>query len=298
MPVVVGFAGLGAMGSRMARNIGRAKFPLVLYNRTHSKAEDLAGELHAQVARAPSELGSRCDIILTMVSDANALRDLYFGDAGIAERLRPGTICVDMSTVGPAAVRDLAARLGATGAFVLDAPVSGSIALASSAQLTIMVGGAVEQFERALPVLQSMAKHVFHLGPLGAGATMKLAVNTVVYGLNQALAEGLLLAQRAGVDFRSAYDVLETSAVAAPYVHYRRDSFLNPDQTEVGLPLRLAEKDLQLIQHLAQEVKAKMPQVQTNLGSVSSAVQNGKGERDVSGVLEFLEHLSLTSWTN
>jgi 3-hydroxyisobutyrate dehydrogenase-like beta-hydroxyacid dehydrogenase len=290
MEPTVGFLGLGNMGSLMAANIARAGFRLWVYNRTRSKADSLAREAGAQVGDSPMQVAENCSVLFTMVSDAKALQDLYFGPDGVVRGLRPNTVCVEMSTVGPRAIQELEGRMRPMGGHILDAPVSGSIAMARDAKLTMMVGGGSADLDRVRPILNSMASSIFHIGPLGAGAAMKLAVNTVVYGLNQALAEGLVLAESAGVSRTAAYDLFENSAIAAPFVHYRRDAFLRPNKVPVGLSLELARKDLELIESLAQEMRVPVPQTVVNRQTIDSAVNEGRGSEDVSAIAEHLRH--------
>ncbi len=186
--------------------------------------------------------------------------------------------------MAPATLRGHAAAASAAGAGLLDTPVSGSVGLAESGKLTIMVGGAAEDLERARPILEALAGTVFHLGPLGTGAAMKLAVNTLIFGLNQAVAEGLSLAEAAGIEGPAAYDVLTASAAGAPLVGYKRAAFLEPETTPVAFSLDLAAKDLRLIAALAEAVGVDMPQARTNLHAIEAAAAQGGGERDFSAV--------------
>ena len=171
---------------------------------------------------------------------------------------------------------------------MLDAPVSGSVALAESGKLTLMVGGEAGDLELARPALEASAPTIFHLGPLGSGAAMKLAVNTVIFGLNEALAEGLVLAERAGIDRERAYDVLAASAVGAPYVGYKRAAFVDPDATPVAFSVDLAAKDLRLIAELAASVGQSVPQAVTNLAVLEAVIAAGDGGRDFSAVASHL----------
>ena len=166
---------------------------------------------------------------------------------GCSPGARPGNVLADSSTVPPSTIRGLEADARATGAGILDTPVSGSVGLAESGSLTIMVGGEAADLEVARPVLDALAKTVIHMGPLGSGAAMKLAVNALIFGLNQAVAEGLVLAEAAGIERALAYDVLTASAAGAPFVGYKRAAFLEPDATPVAFSLDLAAKDLRLI---------------------------------------------------
>jgi 3-hydroxyisobutyrate dehydrogenase/2-hydroxy-3-oxopropionate reductase len=291
MGLKVGFLGLGSMGSLMAANIARGGFRVSLYNRTRSKAESVASEVGAQVCDTPAQVARRCEVIFTMVSDSNALRDLYLGPDGISQGLWPSTTCVEMSTVGPAAIRQLCKDLMPTGARLLDIPVSGSLVLAREGKLTLMAGGSPADLEYIRPILSTMATRIFHVGPLGSGATMKLAVNAIVYGLNAAVSEALVLAESAGISRETAYEIFANSAIAAPFVQYRRDAFLHQQKVPVGFPLDLAAKDLELIQALAAEVHAPMPQVASNQQTLKAAVQEGRGRQDVTEIAEHLRHL-------
>ncbi len=223
------------------------------------------------MAATPAEAASRADVVITMVADDAAVRDLFEAPDGITAGLRPGTVVVDMSTVLPDTIRAIAPAVRARGAGILDGPVSGSVSSTLAGELTIMVGGEADDLERARPVLDCLARRVFHLGPLGSGAVMKLAVNTLIFGLNGAVAEGLVLAERNGIDRSLAYEVLASSAAGAPMVAYKRANFVEPDATPVAFSLALAEKDLRLIRALAEESDTSMPQAAVNLDTIQAA---------------------------
>jgi 3-hydroxyisobutyrate dehydrogenase and related beta-hydroxyacid dehydrogenases len=197
-------------------------------------------------------------------------------------------VLIDSSTVPPSTIRQFETAARSARAGLLDAPVSGSVSLAASGSLTIMVGGETADLDRARPVLSALASTIFHLGPLGTGAAMKLAVNAVVFGLNGALAEGLVLAEVAGIERSVAYDVLAASAVRSPYIDYKRASFLEPETAPVAFSLDLAAKDLGLISALAAELDVPVPQAASNLAVITAASANGRGDRDFSAVAEHL----------
>jgi len=276
--------GTGRMGSAMARAIARSGIPLVLHNRTRERAEALAAEIGARAAGTPGEAAAAADVTLTMLADDDAVRAVFGGPDGLLAGARAGSVLVDLSTVRPDTLRALEPLAADRGVGLLDAPVSGSTALAEAGQLTLMVGGRPEDLERARPVLDAVAKTVFHMGPLGSGAAMKLAVNTVIFGLNEALAEGLVLAEAAGVERARAYDVLAASAVGAPYVGYKRAAFLEPETTPVAFSLELAAKDLRLITELAASLGVPVPQAETNLDLVREAAAATGPSRDFSAV--------------
>jgi 3-hydroxyisobutyrate dehydrogenase/2-hydroxy-3-oxopropionate reductase len=280
----VALLGTGRMGSAMARSLARSGTALVLWNRTPGPADELASGIGAGRAATPAAAAAAADIAITMLADDVAVRAVFAGPDGLVSGVRPGAVLVDMSTVLPATIRSFEAAVRAAGAGLLDAPVSGSVSLAESGALTIMAGGEAADLERARPALEALARTIVHVGPLGAGAALKLAVNTVVFGLNQALAEGLVLAEAAGVDPITAYDVLMASAVGAPYVGYKRAAFLDPEATPVAFALDLAEKDLRLIAVLASEVGVPVPQSAANLAEIRAAAAGGRGGHDLAAV--------------
>jgi 3-hydroxyisobutyrate dehydrogenase-like beta-hydroxyacid dehydrogenase len=284
----VAIVGTGRMGSAMARALGAAGHDVVLQNRTRERAAAVAEAVGGRVADTPAEATAQADVTISMLADDAAVEAAYLGPGGLVQGARAGAVLVDSSTVRPDTVTALGPAVAATGAGFLDAPVSGSVALAEAGQLTLMVGGDAAVVEQARPVLESLAKAIFHLGPLGTGAAMKLAVNTVIFGLNGALAEGLVLAEAAGVDRALAYDVLTASAVGAPYVAYKRAAFLAPSETPVAFALALAEKDLRLITDVAAARGVPMPQADANLALVREAAAGGREGRDFSTVADEL----------
>ncbi|MDP8905740.1 MAG: NAD(P)-dependent oxidoreductase [Chloroflexota bacterium] len=288
----VAVLGTGRMGSSMARALARAGHQLVLYNRTADRAQELADELGARVAPAPGEAVEQVEVGLTMLADGNAVEEIYHQPDGVLSGVRDGVVLLEMSTAEPRVSRSLAPEVRRRGGELLDAPVSGSVALAEQGRLTIMAGGAADALERAKPVLEAMAARVFHLGEVGTGAAMKLAVNAVIFALDVALSEALVLAERAGIERTTAYDVLEASAVGAPFVGYKRPHFLDPEAAPVGFSLELAEKDLRLIAALAESVGLPMAQTRTNLDLIRAAAQSEGSESDFARVATHLRNRS------
>jgi 3-hydroxyisobutyrate dehydrogenase-like beta-hydroxyacid dehydrogenase len=267
----VAVLGAGRMGSAMAERLAGQGIAVVVYNRSPDRAHELAERIGARVADTPAEAASGAAVVISMVADDVAVRALYDGPDGVPAGIGPDAVAVDMSTVLPDTIRAIAPAVQARGAGVLDAPVSGSVGGALNGELTIMAGGDAADLERARPVLDRLAKRVFHMGELGSGAVMKLAVNTLIYGLNGAVAEGLVLAERNGIDRSLAYDVLAASAAGAPFVGYKRAAFVEPEATPVAFSLALAEKDLRLIAELAAASGTPVPQAATNLESIRAA---------------------------
>jgi 3-hydroxyisobutyrate dehydrogenase-like beta-hydroxyacid dehydrogenase len=284
----VAVLGTGRMGAAIAERLAGQGIAVVVYNRTPERATALAERIGANVAPTPAEAASTADVVISMVADGAAVHDLYDGPDGASTGLRAGSIVVDMSTVLPDTVRSIAPGIRRRGAGILDAPVSGSVSSTLAGELAIMVGGDVADLERARPVLDLLARRVFHLGGLGTGAAMKLAVNTVVFGLNEAVAEALVLAERNGIDRALAYDVLAASAVGAPFVGYKRTAFLEPETTPVAFALELAAKDLGLIADLAEASGSSMPQAAVNLATIRAAERSVGETADFSMVASHL----------
>lgn len=281
-PVAV--VGLGRMGAAMADTLSRSGFDLVLWNRTRSVADELAAALGAQVASTPAEAASHAEIVVSSLADDAALRAVHIGAEGTLAGATNRSVIVDTSTVDPMTVREVALRFTEIGALFLDAPVSGSVGLVQQGGLTSMVGGPEEALERVRPVLDSLSKAVFHLGPSGAGATMKLAVNALVHATNQALAESLVLAEAAGVDRSLAYDVFSASAASSPFIQYKRPAYESPSDAPVAFSLDLVAKDLELILGLAGRVSAPMAQGEANAAVVRAAIAAGLGSADMSAL--------------
>jgi len=284
----VAIVGTGRMGSAMARSLARAGHEVIVQNRTRSSCEALAGEIRARVVDTPAEAAAAADVAITMLADDTAVRSVFTGPDGLVEGAHEGGVLIDMSTVLPDTIRSLAEAVRATGSGILDAPVSGSVSLAEAGTLTLMVGGEAADLERARPVLESLAKTIFHLGPLGAGAGMKLAVNAVIFGLNGALAEGLVLAEAAGVDRAVAYDVIAAGAAGAPYLGYKRAQFVDPETAPVAFTLALTEKDLRLITQTAEALGQPLPQTAVNLELIRAASTEGRAGRDFAAVADEL----------
>lgn len=284
----VAVLGTGRMGSAMAERLAGQGVAVVLYNRTPDRATALAERIGARVAATPAEAAAQADVVISMVADDAAVHDLYAGPDGVTASIRPGSVAVDMSTVLPDTIRSIASAVRERGAGILDAPVSGSVSSTLAGELAILVGGDAADLERARPVLDHLARRVFHLGGLGTGAAMKLAVNTLIFGLNEAVAEGLVLAERNGIDRAVAYDVLAASAAGAPYMGYKRAAFLEPDATPVAFALALAAKDLGLIADLADASGTAMPQAAVNLATIEAAERSVGEGADFSRVASHL----------
>lgn len=280
--------GTGRMGAAMVGRLAGAGHHLTVHNRTRAKAEAVAARHEAAVAPTPREAVREADVVLVSLADDAAVTAAYGGPDGLVAGLAAGQVVADTSTVDPETLRGLEAAVVAAGAALLDTPVSGSVSTVEAGALLVMAGGDASALERARPALEAIASRIVHLGPLGAGATMKLVVNAMVHALNGALAEALVLAEKAGLDRASAYDVIAASAVGAPFVTYKRDAYLSPEATPVAFALNLVAKDLALADALAARVAAPMPQLATNREVVRRAVAAGLGDADLSALATLL----------
>lgn len=272
------------MGGAMAGTLRRAGFDLVLWNRSEQKAQDLAGSLGVDVAPTAAAAASSAGVVITSLADDEALLDIYLGDDGVVAGMGPGSVAVDTSTVDPETVRRVGDAVDATGAGFLDAPVSGSVSTVEQGNLTIMVGGDEALLPQVTPVLEALSARVIPVGARGSGAAAKLAVNALVHGLNIALSEALVLAERAGVDRKVAYEVFASGAAGAPFVHYKRAAYEDPERAAVAFSLDLVAKDLELITGLGRRVGAPLDQAEVGLTIVRDAIAGGLGDADLSAV--------------
>lgn len=294
----VGFIGIGSMGLPMAANVLKGGNELIVFNRTAAKCEPLARD-GATVAMSPAEVAAAADIVITTLADGDAATAVFEGEDGIRagndRRDREGDLVwVDMSTIGPVRARELGARAGEAGIAWLDAPVSGSVTVAEAAQLSVMAGGDEETFETARPVLETMSKSQTLLGPAGAGAAMKLAVNLLVASTAHAVSEALVLAESSGIGREKAYDVIANSALASPFIDYKRAAFLDPESEPVAFALDLMRKDLRLATELGESYG--IPMISAGASDEAMALAAGLlgGDRDLVAVADGLRETAAT----
>jgi 3-hydroxyisobutyrate dehydrogenase-like beta-hydroxyacid dehydrogenase len=274
----VALLGLGRMGAPMAAHLVRAGHDVRVWNRGAAGYQRFTEELtklkldvsaDAEHAATPADAVRDADVVLTVLADGAALGSVLFGPHGVAGAAAPGTVLCDLGTIGVAAAQAHAAELGAAGVSFVDAPVSGSVTSV-----------------RARSLLESFAARVLRVGDVGAGQAMKLAVNSVLHTLNAAVGESLVLAERGGVPRETALEVLAGSAVAAPYVLYKRASFADPDGQPVAFTVDLMRKDLDLILRFAEARSSPMPLAEVVSGVSDQASAAGLGTRDMSTIAE------------
>ena len=282
----VGFVGLGAMGSRLAGRLLNAGHQVYATNRTRSKAQPL-------IARGliwrdtPQQVAAAADVTFTMVSDDAALRAITAGPEGILAGLAPRNVYVDMSTVSPSASTQLAAQVAATGADMLDAPVSGSLPQAEAGTLAIMVGGNATTFKRAEPLLRQLGQTVTHVGANGQGLVLKLAINISLAAQPLAFAEGLLLAQRSGIDPRLAAEVMSASPIGSPMLKARVPLFLDPDHP-AWFDMRMMHKDIRLARSVAESLGSPTPTADVADRVLDRARSLGYADHDIATFREVL----------
>ena len=290
----VGFIGLGIMGSRMAANLRRAGFELVVWNRTAEKARAWATEHGAEVAETPSEVGARCDRVITMVVDGAQVESVLLAEGvGAASAALDDSLFVDMSTIGPTAAKRIASRLSDRGAHFMDAPVTGSSPKAEDGTLTIMAGGAGGDFERALPLFEAMGELVVHVGPLGAGQMVKLINNAVAATNTAVVAEALLLGKRSGVDLDKLVAVMKAGSGGSAMLELKERPMRAHDFTTL-FKLEHMEKDLRLCLEEADAVGQSTSFAELTAGLLAEADAKGHGEEDFAALLEALEERSGT----
>ena len=286
----LGFVGLGVMGGRMARRLLDAGHTVVGYNRTQSKAKWL---LDAGMAwgESPRAVAQAADFTFSMVTNTAALHGIAEGPDGLLAGLGAGKVYVDMSTVSPAFSRELSQQVAAKGAAMLDAPVSGSVVTLEEGKLSIMVGGEAAIFEKVKPILLDIGPKVTHVGANGLAVSMKIAANLSLAVQMLAFSEGVLLAEKSGIQRETAVEVLTNSVIASPMVKYRGPFVLHmPD--EAWFSVDMMQKDMTLALELGRQLDVPLPTTAVTNEFLSAARGLGLAEQDFAILFEVLARLS------
>ncbi len=286
----VGFAGLGTMGAAMAANLARAGFPLTVWNRTPGRAEELKA-LGAVEAATACELARSCEVVVTCVTDSPQLAEVLFGPDGLAEGLAAGSLLIDCSTISPSSAREFGRRLGQGGVAMLDAPVSGGSEGAVAGTLTIMVGGEPADLEQADDVLRAMGRTITHLGPLGSGQVAKAVNQVILCGTYLGVAEGVVLALKAGLDAERVVAALSTGA-AGSWILENRSGRMIEDEYPLGFKLALHRKDVAIALELARSTGAVLPVASLTASFEDGLIARGHGEDDNSALARTIRELS------
>jgi 3-hydroxyisobutyrate dehydrogenase len=276
----IGFVGLGTMGAAMAANLARAGAGLTVWNRTPGRAAELVA-IGAREADSPAALAGQSDVVVICVSDTPDVEAVLFGPRGIAEGARPGSLVIDCSTISPARSRDFGARLAAQQVAMVDAPVSGGSEGARQASLTIFVGGAKADFERARPVLSAMGRAITHMGPLGSGQAAKAVNQVVICGAYLGVAEGLVLGMRAGLDPGRLVEALSAGA-AQSWVLANRSGRMIDDSYPLGFRVALHRKDLAIALDMAAREGLELPLARLTATLEDGLIAAGHGDEDMS----------------
>jgi 3-hydroxyisobutyrate dehydrogenase len=286
----IGFLGLGTMGAAMAANLARAGFAVTAWNRSAGRAPEL-DDLGVTRADTPADVARSTDIVVVCVSDTPDVEAVLFGSGGLAEGARPGQLVIDCSTISPSATRDFASRLGEHGVALVDAPVSGGSEGAQRATLTIFCGGAEADVERARPILAAMGKTITHVGPSGAGQAVKAVNQVILAGTYLGVAEGIVLAIKAGLDVTQVVEALGGGA-AQSWVLANRSERMRVNDYPLGFKVALHRKDLGIALGLAREMGADLPVTELAADFETELIARGHDADDVSALARVIRERS------
>ncbi|MFD1775737.1 NAD(P)-dependent oxidoreductase [Paenibacillus rhizophilus] len=283
----IGFIGLGTMGAPMASNLLRAGFQVTVYNRTASKGDPLVKE-GATTAATPQAASEGKDVIITMVSNDDSIREIFYGPAGILEALKPGAVVIDSSTISPGLVKEIASAVESKGGHFLDAPVTGSKPGAVEGTLVFMVGGSADIIEANRDLFDAMGKLLLHMGENGSGAAAKLAHNAMVGIHNIALAEGFSIAVKSGVPADKFLELVRNGSAGSKQVELKGRKIIEGDfsnQFSLGLML----KDLKLASALSDASGVPTPALELAKSLFQAGYNSGSSEEDLSAVVKTYE---------
>ncbi|GAB2846454.1 NAD(P)-dependent oxidoreductase [Lentzea nigeriaca] len=287
---MIGFLGLGSMGSGMANRLLDAGFEVVVHNRTAAKAEALA-ERGAKVASSPAEVARVADVLLLSLATGDVVEEMLFGPSG-ALTTGENLLIADMSTVSPDAARALAARVSEQGHRILDACVLGNAQHAATGELRFMIGGDAADVESLRPVLDPLAKEIVHLGDHGMGATAKVAMNLLMGVQMQALAEAVVLGERSGLRRDVLIKMIAASGYSSPVMKFKSGVMARRAFAPADFRLALMRKDLMLALADAARLGIPMPATQASYEVLTSALNSGHGELDCAAVLAEVERMA------
>lgn len=285
MKPTIGFIGLGLMGKPMAQNLLKAGFPVVVWNRTAARAQELVTE-GAKLGETPRETAKLADVLITIVSDPPALEEVLWSASGAMEGLRRGSVYIDSSTISPDLARRVAIACAERGVDFLDAPVTGGDWGAKKGELVFMIGGRAEVLEHVKPVFEVLGKKFFLLGPNGAGQTVKLAMNLILALEVEALAESLALVTASGVAGERLIEVLQSSMARAGVMDVKAPNMLK-NEYPASFPLRLMHKDMRLALELARQKGVDLPAAAASFATYSAVKDASKDDADYSAVARF-----------
>jgi len=286
----VGFIGLGIMGEPMALNLVKAGYKVTAYNRTPEKTKPLK-EAGAKVASTPAEAAHNADYVISIVSDSAASEQVFMGKDGALQTVKPGAIVIDSATISPVVSRKLACATAGKKASFLDAPVTGSKHGAEKGELTFMIGGERETFDRAMPLLKILGKKHIYCGSFGAGLSAKLAQNAIQSTMVEIFCEGFVLAVKSGVRPEVMMEIVQNSMARAALTDFKAPFIFKGDFTPY-FPLKWMHKDVTLAMEAAFAQDVPMPVSAAVKEVYAAARAQGKGDLDYAAVITFLEELA------
>lgn len=286
----VGWIGLGKMGMPMASNILAAGYSLTVFNRSPSRAEALVGK-GAALAPSVAALAEGCDIMISMVSDDAALQGITVDDGGLFSAAGRGLVFIDMSTVSPAVSERVAAAAQEKGVRYLRAPVSGSTTTASAGALTILASGPKDAYDRCVPLLQTMGKKLYYLGPAEQARYLKVAINMMLGVTAAMLAEALALGERGEVDWAQMIEVINNSVVGSPLLAYKAEMLTTRNFAPMFTASQMA-KDFDLALEAGRNVNVPMPIAALSRQFLGALIASGRGEQDFFAYVTLLEELA------
>ena len=289
MTSTVGFVGVGIMGKPMAKNVMAAGYDVVAHNRSPEPVEALEAD-GATPASSPAEVAAESDVVITVLPDTDAVESVVYGDDGLLDGFESGDAYVDMSTISPVATERIASDLGEVGVEMLDAPISGGEEGAIDATLSIMVGGDADAFDARRDLLEAMGETVTHCGPSGAGQVTKACNQIIVAATHQAVAEALMLAQRAGADLQAVLDAISGGAAACWSLDARAPRVIRGN-FEPGFFASYQYKDLRIATDAGEEYGSPMPATSVVHEMYKAMETSGYGRDDHSAVIRVLEDM-------
>jgi len=289
----VGLVGLGAMGTPMAWNLHDAELLAAVYNRTETKTLPFA-DRDVAVPDTPADLARRVEVIVTMLTDDDALWDVIEGPDGVAAGLVNDTIVINTSTVSVDAAERAARIVGEAGGRYVDAPVSGTIRPAEEGTLTVLAGADPDLLDEVEPILEVLGNPIFHCGPVGTGTKTKLFTNLLLGNLMQAFSEALVFGEKHGLSVDHMQDVIDDSPVGAALFDYKMPVVKDRD-FEPQFPVRLLLKDLNLIMEAAEDRGIYLPQTAATREAVNGAQAMGHGDEDMAAIIKLLESVAGTT---
>ena len=289
----IGFVGIGLMGRQMGQRLLTAGFPLQIWNRSKEKAGELLAA-GAQWGDSPAACARTADVVITMVTDSNASEEVICGRDGVLAGAHPGLILIDMASIAPEMSRSLAARAGASGVAMLDAPVTGNPKVAADGKLGIMAGGPKEAYDACLPVFQAMGVKIIHVGENGKGTTLKLINNLILGVAIEAVAEALVLAGKAGIDPVKVLEITSVGGARTGAMETRGARMIRHDFSP-HFSANNMYKDLSQAMQLAGEVGAFLPATGIALEMLRAVKNQGRGELDSCSVMTIIEAMANTA---